>query len=158
MHFSSVLLALQRHFPKEPPLLVAGYSSSHLPEDITVVTADFNLGTLKKDYQSPRSMDTYKNWMNSFSMLNNQVIAFTDTAEIGILLTNGRKHLSENMTKVIFINRNDLWSFHLSERISQIYQSPGYPKHSPNTVNENYSCSMHAKYDVLQYVIEKNVL
>ena len=67
------------------------------------------------------------------------------------------KHLSENMTEVILVNRNDLWAFHLSNKINKIYQSPGYPKHFPNTMNENYSCAMHAKYDALQYVIEKRM-
>ena len=105
----------------------------------------------------PRSIETYKNWMKNFALLNNVVLAFTDTKEIKVMLENGRQHLSGNMTNVIIINRTDFWAFHQNGKIRDIFNSPGYPKHYPNTVNENYSCVMHAKYDALQYVIENRM-
>ena len=121
---------------------------------ITVVTAYFNLGTFRKGNEIPRSQEIYKEWMMSFAFLNNAVIVFTDVVEVGSMLSARRNHFPSNMTNVVHIHREEFWAFRQRESIRQIYSSPGYPMYFPNTVNENYSCAMHAKYDVLQYVIE----
>ena len=148
------IISFQALFPKYPPLPAAEYDSSHLPDDITVVTAYFNLGTFDKGILKVYSKDTYKRWMKNYGLLNNFVVAFTDIEEIKILLTEARKHLPSNMTQVILIKREDFWAFQQREKIASIYQSPGYPRYKPNTVNPNYSCAMHAKYDALKYVIQ----
>ena len=61
------------------------------------------------------------------------------------------------MTKIIRIDRDTLWSFKLAPKIKEIYSQPGYPKYHPNTVNEYYSCAMHAKYDLIEDVIQKGL-
>lgn len=53
-------------------------------------------------------------------------------------------------TKVIKIHRHELPSFKHLPQIRSIYRQPSYPKYHPNTVYPEYSCAMHAKYDVLE--------
>lgn len=43
-----------------------------------------------------------------------------------------------------------MWSFGLRDAIQQIYSRSGYPKYTPNTVLPEYSCAMHAKYDIMR--------
>lgn len=134
------------------------YSSAQYPNDITVVTGYFNLGTFQKGPLSylKFSVDTYKNWMNAYSKLNNSVIAFTDSDEIAQLFKKMRsKYLPESLTQVHVLKRDDLWAFKLAPKIKDIYSEPNYPKYMPNTVNEYYSCAMHVKYELLEIVIKK---
>ncbi|KAJ8320980.1 hypothetical protein KUTeg_002567 [Tegillarca granosa] len=130
------------------------YISDNLPNEITIVTAYFDLGTFKKGKFLTFNTDTYKEWMKSYGMLNNTVIMFTDSQDIADLIQKSRKHFTEHMTRVIQIDRNSLWAFKLAPKIRNIFKQPGYPVFSPNTINENYSCVMHAKYDLLEKVIK----
>ncbi|KAK3089048.1 hypothetical protein FSP39_000396 [Pinctada imbricata] len=141
--------------PQAPPL--KEYENSSLPNGITVVTAYFKLGAFIKGRFHQFTTETYKNWMRSYGMLNNTVIAFTDVPEIKALLENERSRFPSEMTEVILVDRDKLWSFQLSDEIKLVFNQKGYPKHEPNTVNPYYSCAMHAKYDVLKYVIEKRM-
>lgn len=133
------------------------YISDKLPNEITIVTAYFNLGTFQKGKFLTFSTDTYKQWMKSYAMLNNTVIMFTDSQEIAELMQKSRRHFAKYMSRVILVNRNSLWAFKLAPMIRDIYKQPGYPVFSPNTVNENYSCVMHAKYDLVEKVIKERL-
>lgn len=150
----------QPTYPDVPPPMLE-YSSAQYPNDITVVTGYFNLGTFQKGPLSylKFSVDTYKNWMNAYSKLNNSVIAFTDSDEIAQLFKKMRsKYLPESLTQVHVLKRDDLWAFKLAPKIKDIYSEPNYPKYMPNTVNEYYSCAMHVKYELLEIVIKKKLL
>ena len=150
-------MSFQCHYPKTPPVPSTEYDSSLLPNDVTVVTAYFNLGTFIKGEVEARSKETYMDWMSNFAFLNNMVVLFTDIKEIKEMFTEKRQHLHSNFTKVILINRDDWWSFNQSAEIRRIYHQPGYPQFHPNTVDEYYSCAMHAKYDALKYVIDRRM-
>ena len=60
-----------------------------------------------------------------------------------------RSCLPDSHTKIIKINRDQLPAFRHLETIRKIYNKPSYPKVYPDTVYPEYSCTMHAKYDVL---------
>ena len=49
-----------------------------------------------------------------------------------------------------------MWAFMLRDRIAAIYSQPGYPKFYPSTVIPEYSCVMHAKYELMHRVSEEN--
>lgn len=68
----------QPTYPDVPPPMLE-YSSAQYPNDITVVTGYFNLGTFQKGPLSylKFSVDTYKNWMNAYSKLNKKLQAQT---------------------------------------------------------------------------------
>ena len=59
-------------------------------------------------------------------------------------------------TKIIMLNRRDLWSFKIKANISRIFSQPNYPQYHPNTVIPEYSCAMHAKYEVMQKAVAEN--
>ena len=52
-------------------------------------------------------------------------------------------------TIVVKINRRDLWAFSLLFNISQIFSDPNYPTFLPNTAVPEYSCAVHAKYELV---------
>lgn len=62
----------------------------------------------------------------------------------------------DKLTKLILISRDDLWTFTLRNKTRDILQQSGYPIHHPNTVIPEYSCAMHAKYEVMYNTILKN--
>ena len=81
---------------------------------------------------------------------------YTDDNSTYELFTSLREKFPEQHTKLFLINRTDLWSFQIRDNISAIYKQPGYPKHYPNTVLPEYSCAMHAKFELLANVIKRN--
>lgn len=94
--------------------------------------------------------------MTIFASIDNPLIAFIDNDDDFNFFTSIRRVLPENLTRLIRVNRSQLWSFGIENRISEIYKIPGYPKHHPNTVLPAYSSAMHAKYEVLQRAIREN--
>ncbi|CAI9734059.1 Hypothetical predicted protein [Octopus vulgaris] len=63
---------------------------------------------------------------------------------------------SENVTLVTAYFQTDLWAFSLKPRIAKIFSQADYPKFHPNTVIPDYSCVMHAKYELLKKSIQQN--
>ncbi|XP_060071252.1 uncharacterized protein LOC132551160 [Ylistrum balloti] len=128
-----------------------------LKDGITFVTAYFDIGSMKRGFIGNRyqGIQTYKNWINAYSQFNNSVIFFTDSIEMETLFRDLRKRFPLYMTRIIKIDKNKLWSFKLAPHIKTIFAEPWYPKFPPNTINENYSCAMHAKYDLLEIVINE---
>lgn len=93
--------------------------------------------------------------MKVFSRIRNPVVAFFDDSRIYENFTRFRAKFP-NKTKAFLVQRKNLWSFGLRDRIAEIFRSPGYPKHLPNTVVPEYSCIMHAKFEFLLKVAEEN--
>lgn len=131
-------------------------STTELSDDITIVTAYFNIGRFRKSsgeiFFSP---NTYLKWMEVFGRILNPVVAYVDTIESYDVFLQLRAKFG-NRSKVILVNRETFWSFGLLPNISRIYAQRGYPKHYPNTVRPEYSCAMHAKFEVLSMSIKKN--
>ncbi|XP_048247476.1 uncharacterized protein LOC124147819 isoform X5 [Haliotis rufescens] len=127
---------------------------SLLKPEITVVTAYFNIGSFAKGQTSNvHTPSRYMHWMKVFGRIRNNLVAYTDSRDAFNLLTNLRRKFPSNMTKVFLIDRANLWSFSLAGEIRSIYSQPNYPHHHPNTVNENYSCAMHAKFELVNKVL-----
>ncbi|XP_071119822.1 uncharacterized protein [Haliotis cracherodii] len=127
---------------------------SLLKPEITVVTAYFNIGSFAKGSTSNTyTSSRYMHWMNVFGRIRNNLVAYTDSRDTFNLLNNLRRKFPSNMTKVFLIDRANLWSFSLAGEIRSIYTQPNYPHHHPNTVNENYSCAMHAKFELVNKVL-----
>ena len=48
---------------------------------------------------------------------------------------------------------DSLWAFGLAKEIKAVFSQPFYPHIDPNTINENYSCVMHAKFELVNRVL-----
>ncbi|XP_067668484.1 uncharacterized protein [Haliotis asinina] len=126
--------------------------------EITVVTAYFNIGSFAKGSSANIFTSVkYKNWMKVFGYIKNRLVAYTDSQDVYDHFVNLRRRFPSNMTKVFLIDRYNLWSFSLADKIRSIYKQPNYPEHQPNTVNENYSCAMHAKFELVNRVIAEEL-
>ncbi|CAG5118847.1 unnamed protein product [Candidula unifasciata] len=122
------------------------------PDEMTVVTMFLDLGYFKKgerafSYHSPYK---YKRWMRTFGRMVNRVVAYMESDSDIEYFKEVRACLPPSYTKIIKVHRHDLSSFKHLATIRHIYSRPSYPKHHPNTVYAEYSCAMHAKYDVLE--------
>ncbi|XP_067670380.1 uncharacterized protein [Haliotis asinina] len=127
---------------------------SFLQPEVTVITAYFNIGSFAKgSISNMYTPNLYMNWMKVFGRIRNNLAAYTDSKDVFDLLTSLRRRFPSNMTKIFLIKRADLWSFSLAKEIRNIYSQPNYPRHYPNTVNENYSCAMHAKFELVNRVL-----
>ncbi|CAL1534258.1 unnamed protein product [Lymnaea stagnalis] len=123
--------------------------------NITVVTLYFNIGNFRKGNGDVRGThDKYKNWMKSWASLTNDVIGFFDDDEILEYFRSIRSSQPADRSLLIKLNRTDLDSFKYLRNVRDIYSSPVYPRHSPNTVSADYSCTMDAKYDVIQIALD----
>ena len=110
---------------------------------------------MKGDKNNVRDPSKYREWMSVFQYIENPLYAYVDSVENLEAFKEIRKTYI-NKTKVILIDKNEIWGFNLRENISKIFSSPFYPKFYPNTVNANYSCAMHAKYGVMNQSIYEN--
>ena len=81
------------------------------------------------------------------------VVMYTDSEDFARHFLTVRRHLL-NVTKVVHVNRSEIWSFGLRDRIAAIYAG-GYPKHWPNTVYPDYTCLTHAKFDFVLDTLSK---
>ena len=88
--------------------------------------------------------------MSIFKKIINPTIAYFDNVEFCNYFKVLRQHLPPNITQVIYIDRKDLWAFQIQNKIEEIFKQPGYPEHSPNTIKPEYSCAMHAKYELMK--------
>jgi hypothetical protein len=128
-----------------------------LTDDLTVVTAYFNIGTFDKGSVHRKfSPDMYHRWMKVFANIDNPLFVFVDTNETEAIFRHIRSSRNSNMTVINLLRTNSLWSFKIKSNISDIYRQPGYPVHRPNTVLPAYSSAMHAKYKVMEMAILTN--
>ena len=124
--------------------------------NLTIVTAFFDIGKFGKgNPNNVRSMETYLEWTKTFRFLQNPLVAYTDSERFMHEMKSLRADLS-NVTKIFLIDRNSSWAFRRKDVIKDIFAIKGYPKHHPNTVVPEYSCSMHAKYDVISRAAKEN--
>ena len=127
-----------------------------IESDLTIVTAFFDIGTYGKGTPNNiRSVKTYLEWVKTFRFLQNPLVAYTDSEIFKQELQSLRGNLT-TITKIFLIERNSSWAFRRKEKIKSIFAIKGYPKHYPNTVVPEYSCAMHAKYDVISRAASEN--
>lgn len=117
---------------------------------VTLVTAFFDIGDYKKGnkgdvYFGP---DLYRKWMLNYWNIKNPVVAYFDNHTHAEHFQTMRVKFPRK-TKIILIKRNSLWAFKIRNQIAKIYANKTYYKHHPNTVVPEYSCAMHAKYELL---------
>lgn len=125
--------------------------------DVTIVTAYFNLGSFQKgEGEDVFSPDLYRKWIKIFHRISNPVIAFFDDDRDLKMFKVLRSSFPSNMTKIIMAEREKTWAFSLRPQIDKIFRQTFYPKHHPNTVNPDYSCAMHAKYELMSQAVEEN--
>jgi hypothetical protein len=129
-----------------------------LHDEMTIVTAYFNLGRFQKGDTQPANFTPrlYHDWVHVFERIENPVIAFFELDEDIELFRRLRQHLPANKTIINKIQRSELWSFDLLPKIRKIYQSEGYPKYHPGTVVPEYSSTMHAKYELMHNSVVEN--
>ena len=94
--------------------------------------------------------------MGSFKYISNPVVAYFEDKSDVERFRAIRSHLPPERTEIIQFSRADTWAFSLKPEIEKIFAQPSYPVHHPNTVNANYSCVMHSKYEFLSNAINKN--
>ncbi|KXJ25054.1 hypothetical protein AC249_AIPGENE29247 [Exaiptasia diaphana] len=125
-------------------------------DNITVVSAYFNLGTFQKGSAEKRGENKYKDWMKRLAQVQNSMVIYLENNETKNYLKTIRSGSLGSLTQFVEVNRGDLWAFGLQENISKIYANPNYPKHHPNTVLPEYSCAMHAKFEVMSHAVRNN--
>ena len=136
-------------------------ASSRAPnysDEVTLVTAYFNIGSFFKGSEnSIFTPDLYKKWMRIFSKISNPVVVYVDDNKYYKYF----KHLRDSAnlsskTKIFKLERDDIWAFSLLPKIEKIFSNPKYPKFLPNTVVPEYSCVMHAKYELMLKTVQAN--
>ena len=143
--------------PSNDSLFILQYTDATLTNQITVVTAYFNIGNFPK--ATPRSMrkpDTYHQWMKIFAKIRNPTVFYLDTDMEIKMIQNIRSNLHPNLTKVVKISRSDLWSFSLKAKIAELYENHHYPRYYPNTVVPDYTCITHAKFELMYRTLRHN--
>ncbi|XP_071097208.1 protein HtrL-like [Haliotis cracherodii] len=128
-----------------------------VPPDITVVTAYLNLGRFNKgDGGTVFGPTLYLEWATVYKHLMNPLVVYTDSDQFVRLFTDMRQHLM-NITKIIKIEKKQLWAFDHLDKVRDIYSNPNYPKYQPNTVVPEYPCVQNAKYACVEKAIESDV-
>ena len=94
--------------------------------------------------------------MRIFQFIANPLYVYLDDVKYISIFQELRQRHFQNITKIVVIDRRKMWAFSLRRNISNIFSNPDYPRLYPNTVIEEYSCAMHAKYEVLQRSIKDN--
>lgn len=129
-------------------------------EEITVVTAFFDIGSFHKNnctrfHCLTVTVDTYFGWARSFKYMLNSLVVYTDSKIFTEYMLHMRSGMLER-TKIFRIDRNSSWAFNVTKKVKKIYNTEGYPKYFPNTVVPEYACVQHAKYDVLSRAAKEN--
>ena len=136
----------------------APFRAPNYSDEVTLVMAYFNIGSFIKGSKSNTyTADLYKKWMRIFSKISNPVVAYVDDNKYYEYF----KHLRGsanllNKTKIFKLERGDMWAFSLLPKIKKIFSNPKYPKFPPNTVVPEYSCAMHAKYELMLKTVQAN--
>jgi hypothetical protein len=158
-----ILLQFSRElFVKDPELkklharMLEGETT--MSPEITVITAYFNIGALNKGGPFGQyTPNKYIKWMSVFGRIENPLIIFTDSVEVEEIFRGLRAPFPAERTRIVLVERKDLWAFSLAEEIKAVFAQPGYPHFDPNTVHENYSCVMHAKFELVNRVIRQQL-
>lgn len=120
--------------------------------NITIVTAFFNLGPVQKGSEAvTRGPSTYRTWMWPYRHIENGVVAYFDDPLVAAEFSEQRRSLP---TKVVIVNRSELWAFSTVNRSHQVFIQPDYPKNSPKSTNPDYVAAMHAKYELVARAVK----
>ncbi|CAH1797482.1 unnamed protein product [Owenia fusiformis] len=125
-------------------------------DEITIVTAYFDIGSVRFDGKKKRTPSMYKEWMKVFSRVANPVVAYFDTEHAAHKFRQSRENFPAEMTKIVQVDRQRMWAFALRDEISKVFRSPMYPSIAPNTVNPEFACVTHAKYELMDDAIHSN--
>lgn len=129
---------------------------SNVHENITIVTAYWDLGTFRKGKKKQRTRHHYEKWASIFEMILNPVIVYTDSSVFQSSMENYRSKFT-NKTMIYCVNRTTFWPFQLTEQIKAVFDQPNYPKFYPNTFVPEYSASQHMKFAVMLDAVQKNL-
>lgn len=122
--------------------------------NFTVVTAYFNLGSIQKGQPSAtRGPSAYRGWMWPYRHVLNGVVAFFDDSDFAASFAELRKGLP---TKIVVVNRSDMWAFSLATRIQTVFLQPDYPKNHPKSTDAAYVSTMYAKYELVSRAVRDN--
>ena len=127
--------------------------------DVTVVTAYFDIGMfLKSNPPVVYTPNHYKRWMRKFKDITNPTIGFfTSKSDSDYFVRLRAANNLLNRTLIVLINETQLWTYQwLRPRIAHIFSDKNYPRYQPNTVNADYACLMHAKYELMLNAIQNN--
>ncbi|XP_025087813.1 uncharacterized protein LOC112560272 isoform X3 [Pomacea canaliculata] len=129
-------------------------ADDHTTYNVTMVSAYFDLGSFAKGTKKNlRGKSHYEDWFTKFGALHNPLVFYTDSDTFAQIALRVRGGELAALTRVIKVSRDQLWSFQLREKVARIYAQSSYPKHLPNTVIPEYSCAMHAKFEVMNDTI-----
>jgi len=118
--------------------------------NFTIVTGFFSLGSLQKGNEPvTRGPNTYRAWMRPYQFIENGVVAYFDDEVLASEFSELRRHLP---TKVVTVNRSELWAFSTVDRTRAVFSQPDYPKNVPKSTNAEYVAAMHAKYELVARV------
>lgn len=122
----------------------------YLRDDLTIVTGFINIGEFQKGGAAYYTPAKYYGWMSVFEFIKNPLVVFVENDGDRNLFLSMRASLPANLTRVHVIKREELWSYvTLLPNTTRLFAKPEYPKHPPNTVIPEYSCIMHAKYEMM---------
>lgn len=125
-------------------------------ENLTIVTAYWNLGSFRKGKDQQHTKQHYEQWASVFESMVNPLIVYTDSRHFQTLMESYRSKL-QNKTSIFFVNRTRFWPFHLTEKIRAVFNQPGYPQFYPNTFIPEYSASQHMKFAVMADAVKRNL-
>lgn len=94
--------------------------------------------------------------MRPLGKVANPIVAYMENDDDAEYFRKIRSCLPPTHTKIIKVQRGELWSFKLRPYIKHIYSRSGYPRHEPNTVYPEHTCASHAKYELLEMAAKKN--
>ncbi|VDP43775.1 unnamed protein product [Soboliphyme baturini] len=130
--------------------------SNRSPEDpLTVVTAFIDIGSFQKNgYVRPLSQ--YRSWFRLWRNVHNPVVLFYNKAWICRTFRAIRGNLTTRYIRVDLSREGAFWSSKLRVETTKIFSDNNYPKHYPSTTNVDYVVVMHAKYDFVEYALQRN--
>ena len=84
--------------------------------------------------------------MKGYAHVRSPVVAYLEEGPTKEAFISVRSSL-ENLTKIITINRTNLWAFKMLPKITKLFADPNYPKFEPNTITSGFPCATAAKYE-----------
>ncbi|KAK7505753.1 hypothetical protein BaRGS_00003024, partial [Batillaria attramentaria] len=133
---------------------VPSSESSRVRYNLTIVTAFLDIGQFGKGTPgNKRDHRIYEKWSSAYRLVHSPIVFYTDSPAFGRHIQHVRRHLPD-LTRVVHVNRSQLWSFQQKDKIAAIYKA-GYPKHWPNTVYPDYTCVTHTKFELVEDAILK---
>jgi hypothetical protein len=145
---------------------------SKLADELTVVTAFFNIGKFAKGAAAGPffTPELYRQWMTAFALIENPVVIYVDNDDdleyFRAVRRASRFSAERRRTHFVRVRRRsddlagttELWTLsnETVTRVASIFGQSGYARHYPNTVVPRYALAMHAKYEVMQMAVREN--